>query len=37
AAAGAGIPVVITRSTYFSDDDFTEALLVVDDLSDIDA
>ena len=37
AAAGAGIPVVITRSTYFSDDDFAEALLVVDDLSDINA
>lgn len=37
AAAQAGIPVVITRSTYFRDDDFAEALLVVDDLSDIDA
>ena len=37
AAAQAGVPVVITRSTYFSDDDFTGALLVVDDLSDIDA
>ncbi|HEX7923836.1 MAG TPA: HAD-IA family hydrolase [Bradyrhizobium sp.] len=37
AAAGAGIPVVITRSTYFSDDDFAGALLVVDDLSEIDA
>ncbi|MGX1351720.1 HAD superfamily hydrolase (TIGR01509 family) [Bradyrhizobium elkanii] len=37
AAVGAGIPVVITRSTYFSDDDFAEALLVVDNLSDIDA
>ncbi|UGY13240.1 HAD family hydrolase [Bradyrhizobium septentrionale] len=36
AASHAGIPVVITRSAYFSDDDFAEALLVVDDLSAID-
>lgn len=37
AAARAGIPVVITRSIYFSEDDFAEALFVVDDLSDIEA
>lgn len=37
AAAWAGIPVVITRSAYFGDDDFAGALLVVDDLSEIDA
>ncbi|WP_166293964.1 MULTISPECIES: HAD family hydrolase [unclassified Bradyrhizobium] len=36
AASHAGIPVVITRSAYFGDDDFAEALLVVDDLSVID-
>jgi HAD superfamily hydrolase (TIGR01509 family) len=33
AAARAGIPVLITRSPYFRDDDFTGALLVLDDLS----
>ncbi|MBR0695023.1 HAD family hydrolase [Bradyrhizobium lablabi] len=36
AASRAGIPVVITRSAYFRDDDWTGALLVVDDLADID-
>ena len=36
AASRAGIPVIISRSAYFSDDDWTGALLVVDDLSDID-
>ncbi|KIU45403.1 MULTISPECIES: HAD-IA family hydrolase [Bradyrhizobium] len=36
AAARAGIPAIITRSAYFGDDDFTGALLVVDDLSEID-
>jgi HAD superfamily hydrolase (TIGR01509 family) len=35
-ASAAGIPVVITRSAYFGEDDWTGALLVVDDLSDID-
>ena len=35
-ASRAGIPVVITRSAYFSEDDWTGALLVVDDLSEID-
>ncbi|MBR0868857.1 HAD family hydrolase [Bradyrhizobium tropiciagri] len=35
-ASQAGIPVIITRSAYFSDDDWTGALLVVDDLSEID-
>lgn len=33
AASHAGIPVIISRSAYFGDDDFVEALLVVDDLS----
>ena len=32
-ASRAGIAVVITRSVYFHDDDFAEALLVLDDLS----
>ena len=36
AASRAGIPVVITRSAYFGDDDWTGALLVVDDLSYLD-
>jgi len=36
AASRAGIPVVITRSAYFGDDDWTGALLVVDDLSGLD-
>lgn len=35
AASRAGIPVVVTRSAYFGDDDFTGALVVVDDLSEI--
>lgn len=33
AASMACIPVVITRSVYFGDEDFSDALLVVDDLS----
>lgn len=33
AATLAGIPVLITRSVYFRDEDFSEALLVVDDLT----
>lgn len=33
AASMAGIPVVITRSVYFSDEDFSGALRVVDDLT----
>lgn len=35
-ASQAGIPVVITRSAYFNDDDLSGALLVVDDLAQID-
>lgn len=35
AASRAGIPVVITRSTYFRDDDFSAALLAIDDLSEV--
>jgi HAD superfamily hydrolase (TIGR01509 family) len=35
AAAQAGIPVLITRSLYFRDDDFTGALHVLDDLSEL--
>jgi len=35
AASRAGIPVVITRSAYFQDDDWSGALLVVDDLVEI--
>jgi hypothetical protein len=31
----AEIPVLITRSLYFQDDDFTGALLVLDDLSEL--
>jgi len=34
-ASRAGIAVVITRSIYFHDDDFAEALLVLDDLSEL--
>lgn len=37
AASRAGIPVVITRSAYFRDDDFAGALLVVDNLAEIGA
>lgn len=33
AASRASIPVVITRSMFFRDDDFAEALFVLDDLS----
>jgi len=33
AASMAGIPVIITRSVYFCDEDFSDALLVVDDLT----
>jgi HAD superfamily hydrolase (TIGR01509 family) len=35
AASLAGIPVLITRSVYFRDEDFSEALLAVDDLTDL--
>jgi HAD superfamily hydrolase (TIGR01509 family) len=35
AAAAAGIPALITRSEYFRDEDFSQGLLVVDDLSDL--
>jgi len=35
AAARAEIPVLITRSLYFRDDDFTGALLVLDDLCEL--
>jgi len=35
AASGAGIPVLITRSMYFRDDDFSAALMVLDDLSEL--
>jgi HAD superfamily hydrolase (TIGR01509 family) len=35
AAASAGIAVLITRSEYFRDDDFSSALAVVDDLTEI--
>ena len=34
AAAGAGVPVLITRSLYFHDDDFAGAARVVDHLAD---
>ena len=34
-AAAAAIPVLITRSEYFRDDDFSQALLVVDELADL--
>jgi HAD superfamily hydrolase (TIGR01509 family) len=33
AASAAGVPVLITRSEYFRDDDFSPALAVVDDLT----
>ncbi len=33
AASAADIPAVITRSVYFRDDDFSEALIAVDDLT----
>ncbi|MET4386191.1 HAD superfamily hydrolase (TIGR01509 family) [Bradyrhizobium sp. F1.4.3] len=35
AAARANIPVLITRSMFFRDDDFTEARFVLDDLSEL--
>jgi HAD superfamily hydrolase (TIGR01509 family) len=35
AATAASIPTLITRSEYFRDDDFSQALFVVDDLSDL--
>jgi HAD superfamily hydrolase (TIGR01509 family) len=35
AAAAAGIPVLITRSEFFRDDDFSTALAVVDELTDL--
>ena len=33
AAVGAGIPVLISRSAYFSDDDFSGAVCTIDDLT----
>jgi HAD superfamily hydrolase (TIGR01509 family) len=35
AASGAGISVLISRSAYFRDDDFSGALLVTDDLTEV--
>jgi HAD superfamily hydrolase (TIGR01509 family) len=35
AAASAGIPVLITRSEFFRDEDFSSALAVVDELTDL--
>jgi HAD superfamily hydrolase (TIGR01509 family) len=35
AAASAGIPVLITRSEFFRDDDFSSALAVVDELTEL--
>ena len=35
AASSAGIPVLISRSEYFRDDDFSGALAVVDELTEI--
>jgi HAD superfamily hydrolase (TIGR01509 family) len=35
AASRAGIPVLISRSAYFGDDDFSAALLAVDDLTEV--
>ncbi|PWE82090.1 CbbY [Bradyrhizobium sp. SUTN9-2] len=37
AASRAGIPVLITRSMFFGDDDFTGAHVVLDDLSELSA
>lgn len=37
AASRAGIPVLITRSMFFGDDDFAAARVVLDDLSDLGA
>ena len=35
AASGAGIPVLISRSAYFSDDNFTGAVFAIDDFTDV--
>jgi len=35
AASRAGIPVLISRSAYFRDDDFSAAVLAVDDLTEL--
>ncbi len=35
AASGAGIPVLISRSAYFSDDNFTGAAFAIDDFSEV--
>jgi HAD superfamily hydrolase (TIGR01509 family) len=35
AAASTGIPVLITRSEYFRDDDFSSAVAIVDELADL--
>lgn len=35
AASSAGIPVLILRSAYFRDDDFSEALFATDDLTEV--
>ncbi len=35
AASAAGVPVLITRSEYFRDDDFSTALAVVDELAEL--
>jgi HAD superfamily hydrolase (TIGR01509 family) len=35
AAAAAGIPVLISRSAYFSDDDFSGAAFTIDDFTDV--
>ena len=35
AASAAGVPVLITRSEYFHDDDFSTALAVVDELTEL--
>ena len=37
AASRAGIPVLISRSAYFLDDDFSGALLAIDDLTELTA
>jgi HAD superfamily hydrolase (TIGR01509 family) len=37
AAVHAGVPCIVTRSIYFSDDDFTGALAVVDELTELGA
>ena len=34
-ALACGIPVLISRSAYFGDDDFSAALVAVDDLTEI--